>query len=350
LVIRPEGARFFVKRTTGAYEEAQPDYTTFIRAYGATRLTVRSNHEEDRRHWEERQARQADVANLFDPRCPIADLDGWLLGLPEDDFNVAAATLISIVNSDAAHKQKNAEGKKLLTRSGGQVAMDGVPLYLVSDGYRSVMSMVCDLMAGYGGGVADMTSMTGLVLIDEVGAHLHPRWKMNIVAGLRREFPYLQLVLSTHDPLCLRGLEKGEVTTVTRGPEGHVECQRIRLAPNRLRVDQLLHSEFFGLNSTIDPVMERAYAHYFFLQSLQARTTEQNETMKRLRAALRPANIRADSWLEQTALEIVEEYLAERMRRLTRGDRPESATRQALRRRWEERIGARFKSSSEGAV
>ena len=49
------------------------------------------------------------------------------------------------------------------------------------------------------------------MLLDEIDTHLHPTWKMQIVRGLRQMMPAMQFITPTHEPLCLRGLEEGEV-------------------------------------------------------------------------------------------------------------------------------------------
>lgn len=42
-----------------------------------------------------------------------------------------------------------------------------------------------------------------MVLIDEVDLHLHPRWQRDVLAALRRAFPNLQFVVTTHSPQVL---------------------------------------------------------------------------------------------------------------------------------------------------
>ena len=88
----------------------------------------------------------------------------------------------------------------------------------MSDGYRAVIAIACDLMAGAGIGLSDMVNATGIVLIDELGAHLHPRWKMQITGTLREVFPSMQFIVTTHEPLCLRGLVENEVIAVRSSP------------------------------------------------------------------------------------------------------------------------------------
>ena len=97
-----------------------------------------------------------------------------------------------------------------------------VPLEDLSDGYQSVVALATDLMLSLLARWPSVDVAEGTVLIDELGAHLHPRWRMRIVTSLRQVFPRVQFLSSTHDPLCLRGLGDGEVVVVKRDEAGEI--------------------------------------------------------------------------------------------------------------------------------
>lgn len=44
----------------------------------------------------------------------------------------------------------------------------------------------------------NLESSLGIVLIDEIETHLHPRWKMQVVSALRRAMPQVQFIFTTH--------------------------------------------------------------------------------------------------------------------------------------------------------
>jgi uncharacterized protein (TIGR02646 family) len=242
-----------------------PRMAAFVRGYGATRLL------------EGKIAGTGDgtnvrLANLFDPRAPVLDAERWLLGLQDEgDFHVAGLTLGGFLGVDDSARPfaEPTSPVPFITRDLGrrEVLAGGDPLSYASDGYRAVVALVCDVIAGLGVGLSDMRNATGIVLLDEIGAHLHPRWKMEITGRLRREFPQLQFLVSTHEPLCLRGLFAREVIRVRklrpeRAPDaplapGRVSLEVIERSPSDYRVDQLLTSEFFGLDTTIDPDLDR---------------------------------------------------------------------------------------------
>nr|WP_290700003.1 retron Ec78 anti-phage system effector ATPase PtuA [Halomonas sp. UBA3074] len=48
----------------------------------------------------------------------------------------------------------------------------------------------------------------GIVVIDEVELHLHPRWQQDILIGLQKTFPHLQFIVTTHSPQVLSTVDK----------------------------------------------------------------------------------------------------------------------------------------------
>jgi hypothetical protein len=157
----------------------------------------------------------------------------------------------------------------------GQPHLARTPLSAVSSGFRSVLAMACDVMQGLMdpkvySGFESFSTARGVILIDEVEAHLHPRWKMQIMRGLRRAFPQMTIIATTHDPLCLRGMEQGEVVVLQRVSAGEsrsldgypIFVERLVDLPNvsQLQIEQLLTSDFFQLHTTDAPETEMQMA------------------------------------------------------------------------------------------
>jgi len=96
-----------------------------------------------------------------------------------------------------------------------------IPVEDLSDGYRSVLSMSFELIRqlsriyGYDG-VFDSKDTSkvispGVVLIDEVDAHLHPTWQRRIGLWFRRHFPNIQFIVTTHSPFICQAATEGSV-------------------------------------------------------------------------------------------------------------------------------------------
>jgi len=297
----------------------EPDIQTFVRAYGATRLLQSGRKSSS----EQQEALPVEISNLFDPRFEVTDAKSWLLsGLGDGDFNIAAPVISGLLEHDRLALENDepdpAANEPLLARdrTREEVTVAGIPIELASDGYRAVIAMAVDIMRGLGAGLSAMGSATGIVLIDEIGAHLHPRWQMAITAKLRRLFPQVQFIVSTHEPLCLRGLRTKEVVRVEKHPGFGVLLDPVERDPSRLRVDQLLTSEFFGLDSTIDPDLERRFQHYYRLLAIPESERSSAET-RTLNSLYRYLYERAPPSLgytrrDQIIADEVDAYLAER--------------------------------------
>lgn len=98
-----------------------------------------------------------------------------------------------------------------------QLEKEGLtPFNSLSDGYRNMVAMVADIahrasrLNPHHGAQAALKT-TGIVLIDEIDLHLHPKWQRRVVPDLQRAFPQLQFIATTHSPFILQSLEPGEV-------------------------------------------------------------------------------------------------------------------------------------------
>jgi energy-coupling factor transporter ATP-binding protein EcfA2 len=94
---------------------------------------------------------------------------------------------------------------------------------MLSDGVRSMCALVGDLayrcaeLNPHLGGEATRET-PGIVLIDELDLHLHPRWQRRVADDLRRTFPRVQFFATTHSPFIIQSLREGELQEL--GPLG----------------------------------------------------------------------------------------------------------------------------------
>ncbi len=91
-----------------------------------------------------------------------------------------------------------------------------MPFYSLSDGQRSMLSLVADvaikavtLNPHLGRDSAKLSP--GVVLIDELDLHLHPKWQQRVVEDLRTAFPNIQFICTTHSPFIVQTLRPGEL-------------------------------------------------------------------------------------------------------------------------------------------
>ena len=181
----------------------------------------------------------------------------------------------------------------------------------LSDGYQSVLALACDIMQVMLYRWPTMEAAEGIVAIDELEAHLHPRWKMRIVKSLREAFPRVQFLMTTHDPLCLRGLASGEVVVMRRYGEREVVAVTDLPPVQGLRVDQLLTSEHFGLNTTVDPEVDQLFNAYYNLRAQRTRTAAQQALLEEIKGRLEGLGLLGDTRREQLMLEAIDQYIAD---------------------------------------
>lgn len=89
-----------------------------------------------------------------------------------------------------------------------------------------------------------------LVLVDEIDAHLHPGWQQRIVPLVRKHFPNVQVIATSHSPLIVSNLEPDEVLVFSRGDEGQISHARVEEPLRGYRADQVLTSRAFGLHTS----------------------------------------------------------------------------------------------------
>jgi hypothetical protein len=67
-------------------------------------------------------------------------------------------------------------------------------------------------------GQAVLKKTPGIVLIDELDLHLHPQWQRRVVSDLRRLFPKVQFIATTHSPFIVQTLQQGELIPLEGQP------------------------------------------------------------------------------------------------------------------------------------
>lgn len=198
------------------------------------------------------------LRSLFDPLSPLPDPTDWLSSLTGSDFNTVAGTIRTILPIGDNDDLVNDPQFGICVRADGQLT----PLSKLSEGYRSVFAMVADICRNLLEHYPKLETARGIVLIDEIDTHLHPRWKLQVMSSLRRALPNVQFVVTSHDPLCLRGMDDGEVVVLHRDETGKVVKLENLPDVTGMRAEQLLTSEYFGLASTVDPDLQLQIARF----------------------------------------------------------------------------------------
>lgn len=245
------------------------------------------------------------IENLFNPFVPLEPGESWLARLDSGRWNDVAAALkrLLLLPEDGILPPAGEEIRFHLGEA------EPTPLRSLSSGYEAVVAMATDLIHLLFQRWESLYDAEGICLLDEIDAHLHPRWKMRIVDSLRRTFPRVQFVATTHEPLCLRGLRRGEIL-VLRREAGVVVASRPAQDVAELRVDQLLTSRLFGLHSTLDPELEAQFDRYYALLSRHALGEPERAELEELRATVGGRGILGSTRRDQLIYRIIDEFVA----------------------------------------
>ncbi|PJT27204.1 hypothetical protein CN884_02050 [Ochrobactrum sp. 30A/1000/2015] len=277
------------------------------------------------------------VVTLFRSEMILSNPEAWLLDLPDDHFAMVIRALKRILTIegefDVVERDSINQRCLIVTQVGDGAGRRIVktPLSMVSSGFRSVLAMVCDILRGLLQsqnriGRKSFAELEAVLLIDEVEAHLHPRWKMQIMVALRKVFPSATIIATTHDPLCLRGMHDGEVVVFLRSTQGDevgtselpMTVETIVQLPNveNLTIEQLLTSDFFAMFSTDSPDAELKVSRLGELISRRAQgvalTPSEIASLEELDRQVLGALPLGSSEVQRLVQEAVATYLQER--------------------------------------
>ena len=208
---------------------------------------------------------------MFQEAASLAEVDQWLRNLKHKALENRAAEkeqlelLIEILQDDLMPNQieidrVDSDGLWLRDRNGVQLAWSEM-----SDGYRAALALLSDILRhlinAYG--VQGLTARdadgklyvvrSGVVLIDEIDAHLHPEWQREIGFWLKKHFPKIQFLVTTHSPIICQAADPNGLFVL---PEPGSDAQPRALSTEDYqkviasRPDTILLTPAFGLQNT----------------------------------------------------------------------------------------------------
>ncbi len=162
--------------------------------------------------------------------------------------------------------------------------IDGVmPLNTLSQGTQSIIQWLAHLLIGYAeyyGFPENLEDQQGILIVDEIDAHLHPSWQRRIIPTLTRHLPNLQIFCSTHSPLMLAGLREGQVQLLQRDKDGKVIVSRNEMDIVGWTSDEILQN----LQGIRNPTDSETAIHLERLEYLRSRNTLSVEEQAELEA------------------------------------------------------------------
>lgn len=163
-----------------------------------------------------------------------------------------------------------------------------LPLNVLSQGTQSIIQWLALLLMGYAEYYdfpKDLEKKPGVVIIDEIDAHMHPSWQRRILPALSRNFPKLQVFCSSHSPLVLAGLKAGQAQLLKRDSNRKVVVTRNETDLVGWSTDEILRNFLDIINPTDLGTSDKIER----LQELRGKrrlTPKQKEELEKLRDTL----------------------------------------------------------------
>ncbi|MCI7293706.1 AAA family ATPase [Butyricimonas virosa] len=158
----------------------------------------------------------------------------------------------------------------------------------LSEGYRSIVIFVCDVLYRLSANIEknkDLKSIKGVVLVDEIDLHLHPKWQQVIIKRLRSLLPNIQFFFTTHSATIIQGASNDAIVYRVYRENGETKVSEpyLRKDLNHLMINTLLTSPLFGLgDSRLDTNNEYANTDdSYFLYKINNQLKNRLEAQKK---------------------------------------------------------------------
>jgi predicted ATP-binding protein involved in virulence len=285
-------------------DEKFPWADIFVCGYGASR-----SQEADTSH--ERYKIFEAVQSLFSHEVRLQNPELILLRQDPEVRILLQEKLQSILMLDEEDYQIDA-GKTGLNVAGpwGKVNFNKL-----SDGYRSTTLWVLDFLGWliYAGRLGDNNEIGGILIIDELEQHLHPRWQRNIVELLRRQFPKTQIIASTHTPLVAAGvadIDESCLLKLERDENNEIKIVTINQAEIAgKRADQILTSPAFDLLTTRNNKSHDEIDRYTELLAKSSPTPAESAELDRLQPLVQSRLTISETPIAQEVEKLLDESL-----------------------------------------
>lgn len=224
--------RKIAEQTVVEVRRGSPVILPLIGYYGTGRLSNVTRDQARIRSVEllagQRVSRLDGYTGCVDPRLSIEGLitliarQSWI-AFQQDGKDTPAFAAVRAALTKNVHGAKNIVFDAKL----GEVVacfddLNRQPFNNLSDGQRCMLALVGDI--AYRAATLNphleanvLTETPGIVLIDELDLHLHPKWQRHVIEDLRTTFPKIQFICTTHSPFLIQSLRSSEELVMLDG-------------------------------------------------------------------------------------------------------------------------------------
>nr|MCU0341435.1 AAA family ATPase [Spirosomataceae bacterium] len=264
--------------------------------------------------------RYTNFLTQFNENEPLAAFERWMIyldyqiikdgnKLAKKQRELGVQAINSMLPEGVSFDSITSDGKILFNTQGQKV-----PTINLSDGYRSVLALVGDMIWRMLEAFPDSDNPLneeGVVLIDELDIHLHPIWQRFIAQYLRKQFPNVQFIVATHSPLIAAGAGEDAVAYRFKLQNNVAQVSLIKPAIFAMDVNQILQTDAFGLISPFSPDMELKLERYHAISRKKTRNSKEENELQALLPFVSAA-IHYDPTPDRLEMEI-EAYITEKL-------------------------------------
>ncbi len=188
----------------------------------------------------------------------------------------------------------------------GWVAMRELSL-----GYRTLIAWMVDLASRlferYPESLNPLAE-PAVVLVDEIDLHLHPKWQRDLIGYLTERFPNTQFIVTAHSPLVVQSATDANIVVLRREGD-HVVIDNDVESIRGWRVDQILTSDLFGLETARPPQVEELLKERTALLSKPRLTAKDEARLREVEAEIGPLPT-GETKTEREALDLIQRAAA----------------------------------------
>jgi predicted ATP-binding protein involved in virulence len=296
------------------------EINTFLLSYGASRRMSKNPNISQKSENEDK------ITSLFDDSIELINAEEWYLqkdfaytksenGLKtklKQQLDLIKSVLIDILPDVLDLRFK--EIKTVSDKASLEVQInenEWVSLRDLSFGYQTLTALIVDIASKMMDKYPESDNPLAepaIILIDEIDLHLHPKWQRLVIDSLSKHFPKAQFIASSHSPLIVQAAQDKNANIVVCKKDGDKVI--IENNPDEVkgwRIDQILTSDLFDLNSSRSPETAIAYNKYISLKGKSDLSASENEEFKRLVPIVKEAF--SETVLDEKLLKFTEKYL-----------------------------------------
>ncbi len=295
----------------------------FLLSYGATRRMSKTPN------LSKSEEGSLKITSLFDESIELINVEEWLLqkftislisekkakSKFEKDYLYIKSIIIDFLPDVSGFRVKsvNENNSDLIIEV--ETSYGWVNLRDLSFGYQTITALLVDIASNMMDNYSESKNPLSepvIILIDEIDLHLHPKWQRMVIDKFSQHFPKAQFIVTAHSPLIVQAAQdKNANIIVCRKEEDRVVIDNNPESVKGWRIDQILTSDLFEIESSRSPKTQESVDKYTVLKGKSDLTLNESAELEELIPIVKRTNIikETESILDKKLLEFSEKYL-----------------------------------------